>query len=445
MSTAQPQIKKIEMPVVAAFLREPHDYKAMWGGRLGVKTWSMGRQLVINGAQRSLRWLFCRELQKSISDSVHLLLSDQIKLLGLEAYYDVQQNAIYGRQACNKDTRFVFTGLRSIIHDATALKAFESFDGAWVEEAQNISKESLRTLIPTFRKAGVEIWFSFNPLLETDPIIDFLFKHPPQDLAIAKTSWRDNLWLSDKAKRDMERLKAADPDEYEHVYEGAFLKKVEGAVFGRELDAMLQAGRETKVAHDPRLPVYTYWDIGDHWTAIWFCQHFPLEYHLIDYRCFELAGLADIFRELSNLPYSYAKHVMTRDAKSPQLSTGETIEQQARKLAGGDKIRVLDITTVKAQISAAKKIFPLCYFDQDKCADGLHGLRHYRFPPLGTAGVEHDKPLHDWASHPGSAFQTFAVGSGRFDDQQLTEQPAADPVPVQNDIMGMELEYAWMQ
>jgi len=153
------------MPSCAAFLAEPHRYKAMWGGRNGVKSWSMARQLVIRGAKEPIRWLCCRETMTTIRDSVHTLVSDQIKSLGLDGYYDIQSNAIYGLNG----TRFVYAGLRSLIQDSTALKAYESFDGAWIEEAQTASKKSLQTLIPTIRKKGSEIWFSLNPDLETDP------------------------------------------------------------------------------------------------------------------------------------------------------------------------------------------------------------------------------------------------------------------------------------
>lgn len=404
------------MPACAGFLSEPHRYKAMWGGRNGVKTWSMARQLVIRGAREPIRWLCCRETMKTIRESVHTVLSDQIKALGLEGYYDIQSNAIMGLNG----TRFIYAGLRSLIQDSTALKAYESFDGAWLEEAQNVSKVSLQTLIPTIRKAGSEIWFSLNPELETDPIINFLFKTPPPELAIVKTSYRDNLWISDESRRDMEHLKATNPEEFEHVYEGGFVTQVEGAIYAAELAKVVQEGRERSVPYDPSHPVYTFWDIGDRFTSIWFVQVYPWEYHIIDYVDDEALSLAEYFKILNAKPYVYAKHVLPQDAKSPQLATGKTIEQQARGIVGSDKISVLTPTTLKAQISATRTIFPRCWFDSEKCADGLNGLRHYRWPDLGASGVEHDAPLHDWASHPGSAFQYFAVG---VKDQQYSPKP----------------------
>lgn len=382
----------------------------------------MARQLVINGAQRNIRWLCCREVMKTVKESVHLVLSDQIKLLGLSDYYDIQSAGIYGKAPGNKDTRFVYAGLRSLVNDATALKAYESFDGAWVEEAQSVSRTSLETLIPTIRKTGSEIWFSFNPELASDPIIKFLFNNPPPGLKIVKTSYRDNLWISDEAQRDMDHLKATDPEAFEHIYEGGFVTQVEGAIFAKELQEATADGRERSVPYDRTKPVQTFWDIGDRFTSIWCVQVYPFEYHIIDYIAEEAISLAQHFKLLQEKPYVYSKHHLPPDAKAPQLATGKTIEQQAREIAGSDKIVILPLTTIKAQIAATRAIFPQCYFDSDKCADGLNGLRHYRWPAEGASGVEHDKPLHDWASHPGSAFQYFAIS--------VRKEPVKKPVYV---------------
>jgi phage terminase large subunit len=409
-----PRIIKAEMPACAEFLAQPHRFKAMWGGRNGVKTWSMGRQLVIRGASEPIRWLCCREIMKTIKESVHTVLEDQIKLLGLERFYDIQSNAIYGHNG----TRFVYAGLRSLIQDATALKAYESFDGAWLEEAQTVSKASLRTLIPTIRKAGSEIWFSLNPELESDPIVNFLFKQPPPGLAIHKTSYRDNLWISAESQRDMDHLRATNPDEFEHVYEGGFVSQVEGAIFGKEMRDVTVEGRELKVPYDPTRPVYTFWDIGDRFTSIWFAQVYPLEYHIIDYVDDEALSLDRYFKILSDKPYVYARHVLPADAKAPQLATGKTIEQQARGIAGRDKIQILPIISLASQINAARTILPRCYFDAEKCADGLRGLRHYRWPETSAAGVEHDAPMHDWACfHPDTLVLT------RYGTQRIIDLP----------------------
>lgn len=395
------------MPKCAKILTGPERYKAMWGGRLGVKTWSMARQLLIRGASENLRWLCTRETMKSIKESVHLVLSDQIKNMGLDGYYDVQETVIYGKTKHNRDTRFVFAGLRSLVQDPTALKAYESFDGAWVEEAQTVTAKSLRTLIPTIRKAGSQLWFSFNPNLEKDYIVDFLFKHPPKSLAIVKTSWRDNLWLTDEMREEMAHLKEINPHEYEHVYEGAFLTQVEGAVFGDEMDKVDEERRITAVPYNPDLPVETYWDIGDRFTSIWFAQPGPLEVRVIDYFDSEGMGLPGIIRAIQDRGYQYGIHTLPWDATMPQLGTGRTIEEQLR--SAGFNVRVLPQVKFNARLAMCRSLFPSLWFDGDNCADGIQALRHYRWPDEGAQGQVHDKPLHDINSHPADSLMYMAV------------------------------------
>ena len=82
----------IELPKKFQFLFEPHPYKCAYGGRYGLKSWSVAKALLILGASKPLRILCTREVQKSIKDSVHSLLSDHIAALGLGAFYQILDN-----------------------------------------------------------------------------------------------------------------------------------------------------------------------------------------------------------------------------------------------------------------------------------------------------------------------------------------------------------------
>ena len=132
----------------------------LYGGRGAARSWSVARVLLTEGAKKPLRILCARELQRSIKDSVHRLLRDQIALLGLD--YEITQQEI--RHA--NGTVFIFEGLR---HNVTKIKSMEGIDICWVEEAERVSEESWKMLVPTIRRAGSEIWVTFNPDQESDP------------------------------------------------------------------------------------------------------------------------------------------------------------------------------------------------------------------------------------------------------------------------------------
>src|SRR5690348_3971693 len=130
---------RAEFPIKLRFLFEPARYKILYGGRGGAKSWGVARALLIQAAATPLRILCAREFQNSIVESVHHLLKAQIEAIGLNSFYEVQNNVIRGTNG----SEFIFAGLHSNI---TRIKSFEGVDRVWVEEAQTVSKTSWDTL-----------------------------------------------------------------------------------------------------------------------------------------------------------------------------------------------------------------------------------------------------------------------------------------------------------
>ena len=87
---------RVKFPEKLGFLSEPHRYKVLYGGRGGIKSWSIAQHLLIDGSKRKLRIPCARETMQSIRESVHQLLEDQIQRLGLQAFYEVQKAEIIG-------------------------------------------------------------------------------------------------------------------------------------------------------------------------------------------------------------------------------------------------------------------------------------------------------------------------------------------------------------
>lgn len=204
---------EIELPDKLGFLFEPHRYKIAHGGRGGAKSWGYAKALLALGYQKPLRILCARELQVSIADSVHKLLSDQIDIMGLGKAYNVQKNTILGRNG----TEFIFSGLRSNI---TKIKSMEGLDIAWVEEAEKVSDESWKTLIPTMRKKGSEIWGTFNPHEDTDPTYKRFVIQPPPTAKVVEINWMDNPWFPEELRQEKDYLYSIDFDAAEHVWGG---------------------------------------------------------------------------------------------------------------------------------------------------------------------------------------------------------------------------------
>jgi len=201
-----------ELPEYAAALFDPCRYKVLYGGRGAARSWSVARALLIKAAAAPLRIGCFRELQKSIKDSVHRLLTDQIGLLELPGYVVTDHEIRHANGSL-----FLFEGLR---HNVTKIKSLEGIDIAWVEEAERVSKTSWDVLVPTIRKAGSEIWVNFNPDLEDDPTYQRFVVHPPPNAWVKRVSCADNPWFPDELAAERAYLYATDPDAAAHVWGG---------------------------------------------------------------------------------------------------------------------------------------------------------------------------------------------------------------------------------
>jgi phage terminase large subunit len=392
---------EIHFPEALAFLFEPKRYKILHGGRGGSKSWGIARALLTLGASKPLRVLCAREMQTSIAQSVHKLLKDQISALGLDSFYEVQQYVIKGRNG----TEFTFHGLK---HNIANIKSVEGTDICWVEEAQTVSKTSWDTLIPTIRKAGSEIWISFNPSLEADETYQRFVVKPPSNSTVQKINWSDNPWFPDVLRQEMEDLKVKDYDAYLTVWEGHCKQTLDGAIYANEVRASTTGDRFTRVPYDESKPVHTFWDLGRaDKTAIWFIQQVGFEYRVIDYYENQGHALGHYLKELQIRPYVYGDTWLPHDADNELLASERTIAQQAR--AAGFKVRITPKTSIAVGINAARTIFANCWFDMDKCADGIQCLRNYRYDVDPDTQQYSTQPLHDWASHGADAFRYFAV------------------------------------
>ncbi len=136
---------------------------AIYGGRYSLKSHTVARFLLIRARMSKTRVACFREFQNSITESSHQLLADLIKQYELNEF-EVTNNSIVNKL---NGSDFIFKGLW---HNEQSIKSIEGIDIAWVEEAQTVTKESLEVLTPTVRKEGSQIIYTYNRLLEDDPV-----------------------------------------------------------------------------------------------------------------------------------------------------------------------------------------------------------------------------------------------------------------------------------
>lgn len=179
-----------------------------------MKSWAVATVLVELACKGRFRIMCARELQNSISDSVISLLSDTIDRAGYTQEFDVQRNRIIH---LSTGSEFLFYGIKN---NPTKIKSIEGVDICWIEEAENVSDESWNILIPTIRKAGSEIWLTWNPKNILDPTYQRFVVNPPDDIADIVVNYTDNIYLPDVLRLEAESCKARDYDLYRHIWLG---------------------------------------------------------------------------------------------------------------------------------------------------------------------------------------------------------------------------------
>lgn len=260
---------RIQVPRVFQPLLQPSRYKGAWGGRGSAKSHRFAEQLIADHVRfPELRSVCAREFQNSLDDSVKQLLEDKIKKFNLGHLFIIRNTHI----ETPGDGVIIFRGLAD--QTAESIKSLEGFGRLWVEEAQTLSERSLELIRPTIREHGseklrelgvpVELWFTWNPENEDDPV-DVLLRseNTPPEAIVVRSNYADNPFFPEALRAEMEWDRGRDPDKYAHVWLGAYNRKSEARVFRNykieafetPADAILLYGADWGFSIDPSVLV----------------------------------------------------------------------------------------------------------------------------------------------------------------------------------------------
>lgn len=208
----------IDTPRWALPLLAPKRYKGARGGRASGKSHFFAELLVEEHIRcPDLQSVCVREVQRSLKHSAKKTIEDKIRRLGVADYFASTEREIRRNGGAGL---IIFEGMQD--HTADSIKSLEGFGRAWVEEAQNISARSMELLLPTIRQPGSEIWFSWNPENEDDPVEKLFAEADPADAVLVNVNYVDNPWCPDEMRALAEWQRRVDPEKYEHIWMGGF-------------------------------------------------------------------------------------------------------------------------------------------------------------------------------------------------------------------------------
>lgn len=256
----------VDYPRIFTPLFKDRRYKGIYGGRGSGKSQFFALLMVVESLKRPQFKAVCiREIQKSIKLSARQNIVDCIERLGLTDLFEIQEQII----KTPGGGLITFQGMQN--HTADSVKSLEGFDVAWCEEAQRISARSLKLLRPTIRQSPrlkelrrqPELWFSWNPEHDDDPVDAFLRSKDAQasdDFLIINANWNDNPFFPEDLERERKYDIKTKPDEYAHIWEGAYVTVSDAQVFKGKYtvedfqtprDAVFYYGADWGYASDP--------------------------------------------------------------------------------------------------------------------------------------------------------------------------------------------------
>lgn len=247
-------------------IRVSPPFRALWagpkkrfyffhGGRGSGKSIGAADYLLNRAMSGTVRVLCCREVQKSIKESVHELLMDRIETHGWGEYFDDTREGITHKI---NGSAFLFSGLRD--HTSDSIKSYHNVDVCWLEEAHAVSDKSLKILIPTIRNDGSSFLFTYNRFLESDPVHALArreIKTPSETFQFTnkgKTySWEQsesadavmvymnfdaNPFFPEVLRKEMEKEFKEDQNAFLHIWKGMPLAQTADSVISRtDVDA----------------------------------------------------------------------------------------------------------------------------------------------------------------------------------------------------------------
>lgn len=394
------------------------DVRGAYGGRGSGKTRSFAKMAAVRGYMYGMQGvagqiLCARQFMNSLADSSLEEVKRAIEEEAfLAAYYEIGEKYIK-----SKDGRiaFAFAGLDRNIG---SIKSKGRILLCWVDEAEPVTDDAWGILEPTLREEGgdwnAELWVTWNPAGKNAPVERKWRKSTDPLVKVVELNWRDNPKFPAVLERKRVKCKLEDPDQYDHIWEGAYKTALTGAYYAKALTEAKDQGRIGLVSPDPLMTTRAYWDIGGTGAkadacAIWIVQFIGIEVRVLNY--YEAIGqpLATHAEWLRKSGYANAYCVLPHDGAAHDKVFAVSYESALR--AAGFEVKVIPNMGAGAamtRIEAARRTFPSVRFDEAKTEAGRDALGWYHEKRDDKRNIGFG-PEHDWASHGAEAFGLMAV------------------------------------
>lgn len=416
MSTVQVGIPDKLIPIFDG----PADVRGAYGGRGSAKTRSFAKMAAVRGYMYGMsgvtgQILCARQFMNSLEDSsleeCKRAIEDEPFLL---AYYEIGDKYIKSR-----DGRiwFSFAGLDRNI---ASIKSKGRILICWVDEAEPVTDEAFSVLIPTLREEGddwnAELWVTWNPKRKI-AAVDKRFRQSKDPLIkIIALNWQDNPKFPAKLERERQRDLEERPDQYPHIWDGDYASSMEGAYFAKSLVKAKDEGRIARVGPDPLMTIRLFADIGGTGAkadnfVFWAGQFIAREIRVLDHYEQQGQPIATHLAWLRSRGYTPDRAQIWLPHDGDTQDKVFDVSYKSAFEAAGYVVTIIPNQGKGAammRVEAARRLFPLMWFNADTTEAGRQALGWYHEKRDQVRGIGLG-PEHDWASHSADAYGLMCV------------------------------------
>lgn len=392
------------------------DVRGAYGGRGSAKTRSFAKMTAV----RAYMWskagregiILCgRQFMNSLDESSLEEIKAAIKSEDwLLEHFDIGEKYVR-----TKDGRvsYKFTGLD---RNVDSVKSKSRILLCWVDEAEPVTEEAWMKLIPTLREEDSELWVTWNRERKKSATNLRFGNSADPRTKIIELNWRDNPWFPAILDRVRMKDKVERPDQYEHVWEGAFKTVVEGAYYAKQLTAAKEQGRITSVSEDPLFAIRIHCDIGgtgkkaDAFT-MQADQFVGQRINVLNY--YEAVGqpIGHHLDWLRRNGYGPGRAVIVLPHDGDTHDKVYDVSYKSAFEAAGYEVEIIPNQGTGAammRIEAGRRWFPRIWFNEATTGPLRDALGWYHEKRDEQRGVGLG-PEHDWASHGSDGFGLMAV------------------------------------
>lgn len=181
-----------------------------YGGTASGKSFSAAQKEILKSCEETVNILVIRKVGSTLKDSVMPSFMRRISEFKLQNYYSLNKS---DRELTNHITKskILFRGL----DDPEKMKSIEGITRILVEEASELDFEDYLELNRRVRgMPNIQITLTFNPIHEKHWLKTHFFDNDIEDCTIIHSTYKDNPFITDKDREQIEQMRLYDYNQY---------------------------------------------------------------------------------------------------------------------------------------------------------------------------------------------------------------------------------------